>query len=67
MVLEPVEEWIEDDGVRSLEDPWKYSQVLHATLAELHIPWMVLGAETKNLQARVDCILGRLEKVDQVG
>ncbi|KAI0653603.1 AAA domain-containing protein, partial [Cubamyces menziesii] len=57
VVLEPVTEWLEDDGVRSLEDPERYNRVLFATLRELGIPYVKLGAEMKNIRARVDLVL----------
>ena len=60
MVLEPVVEWIEDDGVRSLEDPWKYARELKKTLDNLAIPYMTLGVETKYLLERVGLVTSRL-------
>ena len=55
-MLEPVEEWIEDDGVRSLEDPWKYTRALYATLSALKIPWKSIGVERKSLKERVEFV-----------
>ena len=60
VVLEPVTEWLEDDGVRSLEDPERYNRVLFTTLRELGIPYVKLGAEMKNIRARVDLVLSHL-------
>ncbi|KAI0364831.1 hypothetical protein BV20DRAFT_955415 [Pilatotrama ljubarskyi] len=64
VVLQPVAEWLEDDGVRSLEDPWKYNDALFSTLEELRIPYVTIGEETKAIDARVDfvisCLKGKL-------
>ena len=60
MVLEPVVEWIEDDGVRSLEDPWRYTRELKKMLDNLAIPYMTLGVETKDLLERVGLVTSRL-------
>ena len=45
---------MQDDGVRSLEDPWHYSNVLHVTLSELGISWVVLSKNMMDLTARVE-------------
>ncbi|KAI0740539.1 AAA domain-containing protein [Earliella scabrosa] len=60
VVLEPVVEWIEDDGVRSLEDPWRYARELKKTLDNLAIPYIALGVETKDLLERVELVTSRL-------
>ncbi|KAH9888526.1 AAA domain-containing protein [Cubamyces lactineus] len=60
VVLEPVTEWLEDDGVRSLEDPGRYNSVLVATLRELGIPYVTIGTETKDIRARVNLVLEHL-------
>ncbi|KAI0359483.1 hypothetical protein OH77DRAFT_1395516 [Trametes cingulata] len=57
VVLKPVAEWFEDDGVRSLEDPWKYNETLFRTLEELGIPYVTIGEETKDISARVEFVL----------
>jgi len=53
IVLQPVKEWIKDDGVRSLENPWNYNKHLFATLEELNIPYVTIGADLKDLDSRV--------------
>ncbi|KZT63462.1 hypothetical protein DAEQUDRAFT_733789 [Daedalea quercina L-15889] len=53
IVLQPVKEWIRDDGVRSLEDPWQYNKQLFATLEELNIPYVTIGADLKDIDSRV--------------
>ncbi|KAI0333201.1 hypothetical protein GY45DRAFT_1245171 [Cubamyces sp. BRFM 1775] len=63
VVLEPVTEWLEDDGVRSLEDPERYNSVLFATLRELGIPYVTIGTEMKDICARVDFVFGCLLNV----
>ncbi|KAI8968820.1 AAA domain-containing protein [Trametes punicea] len=57
VVLEPVREWIEDDGIRSLEDPWRYNEALVATLRELDIPYVTIGENIKDIRERVDLVL----------
>lgn len=54
VVLKPVAEWIQDDGVRSLEDPWKYNGKLIETLKALRIPFVQIGERMKDIQARVE-------------
>ncbi|KAI0919369.1 hypothetical protein AcW1_003921 [Taiwanofungus camphoratus] len=54
IVLKPVAEWIQDDGVRSLEDPWKYNGKLIETLKALRIPFVQIGERMKDIQARVE-------------
>ncbi|KZT10827.1 uncharacterized protein LAESUDRAFT_809721 [Laetiporus sulphureus 93-53] len=56
VVLQPVREWMIDDGVRSLEDPWIYLQTLHATLDELKIPYIVIGEDTRDINHRVGLV-----------
>ncbi|OJT07640.1 hypothetical protein TRAPUB_1500, partial [Trametes pubescens] len=60
VVLEPVPEWIHDDGVRSLEDPWEYNEALFTTLKQLDIPYVVIGQEKKDILARVGFVMERL-------
>ncbi|KAI0712795.1 AAA domain-containing protein [Cerioporus squamosus] len=65
VVLEPVAEWLVDDGVRSLEDPWRYNGVLYKTLADLAIPYITLGATVKDVAERVDYVVRYLTGVRQ--
>ncbi|KAH8088984.1 AAA domain-containing protein, partial [Cristinia sonorae] len=53
VVLHPVEEWLTDDGVRSLEDPWVYLQELFRTLQELGIPFVEVETGVRDLRERV--------------
>lgn len=53
VVLPFVEEWVVDDGVRSLEEPGQYSKELLATLDELDIPCYEVREEMKDLRERV--------------
>ena len=57
VVLNPVEEWREDDGVRSLEDPWAYNTTLFQTLQDLQVQYIEIGEETKDLKERVEHVL----------
>ncbi|TFK82321.1 hypothetical protein K466DRAFT_590602 [Polyporus arcularius HHB13444] len=57
VVLEPVAEWLVDDGVRSLEDPWRYNEELYKTLANLEIPYITLGGAVKGILGRVDYVV----------
>lgn len=54
VILQPIEEWFHDDGVRSLEDPWEYNEQLYATMTELNIPFVTIGEERKDLRERVE-------------
>jgi hypothetical protein len=53
VMLTSVPEWIKDDGVRSLEDPWKYSNHLRDMLRELAIPFREIDEDVKDIGARV--------------
>lgn len=53
VVLQPVKEWIHDDGVRALENPWTYNQRLFETLDEMNIPYVTIGADLKDIDSRV--------------
>ncbi|GJE97877.1 AAA domain-containing protein [Phanerochaete sordida] len=55
-LLQPVPAWLEDDGIRSLEDPWNYNAHLRATLTELGIPLIEIGEDVKDLDQRVDIV-----------
>ena len=64
VVLESIPEWIEDDGVRSLEDPQKYGNVLQHILEELGIAYISLGELVKDLGERVTCVKKELERIN---
>ena len=49
-------EWIVDDGVRSLEDPWEYLDELFRILKELQIPYVQIDAKTKGLRDRLNLV-----------
>lgn len=42
-----------DDGIRSLEDPWHYNQVLMDTLHELEISFVTIASDLKDLNDRI--------------
>ncbi|KAK2464628.1 hypothetical protein APHAL10511_003321 [Amanita phalloides] len=53
VVLGPVEEWVVDDGVRSIENLQACYKTFQATLDYLGIKYQTLGMETKSLAERV--------------
>jgi predicted ATPase len=59
-VLKPIPEWIEDDGVRSLDDPTNYYTQLCELLTELGIWFVDIGEEIKDLSQRVQFVLDHL-------
>ena len=63
VVLESVPEWMEDDGVRSLEDPRRYGDVLQRILGELWIAYTTLGESVKDLDERVAVVEGELARM----
>ncbi|PIL29508.1 hypothetical protein GSI_08316 [Ganoderma sinense ZZ0214-1] len=63
VVLESVPEWIEDDGVRSLEEPQRYSEGLQRILSELGIAYIALGESVKDLDERVSFVTGKLARM----
>ena len=52
-----------DDGIRSLEDPLRYNEVLIATLHELGIRFVEMGESIRDINERVNfvkrCLVGR--------
>ncbi|KAG8926329.1 hypothetical protein FRC02_008963 [Tulasnella sp. 418] len=60
VLLHPVEEWVVDDGVRSLEQRGLFNQELMELLSELKIPFKEIGPEVKDLQERVKLVQGWL-------
>ena len=64
VVLESVPEWMEDDGVRSLEDPKKYGEVLQHTLDELGIAYITLGEPVEDLIERVRYVMEELGRTN---
>ena len=63
-MLESVPEWMEDDGVRSLEDPKKYGEVLQHTLDELGIAYITLGEPVEDLIERVRYVMEELGRTN---
>jgi nicotinamide riboside kinase len=53
ILFKPVPEWLVDDGVRSTDKQGQSSEVFPEVLKELGIPYVELGEEIKDLQARV--------------
>lgn len=56
VLLQPVVEWLEDDGTRSLEDPWNYNAHLRDTLTELGITFIEIGDKAKDIAERVEIV-----------
>lgn len=56
MVLPPIPEWIEDDGVRSLSDPSNYYAQLCDLLTELGIAFVEIDENMKDLTRRVEFV-----------
>lgn len=57
VLLHPVDEWIEDDGVRSLADPRQYPNAYKEHLKRFGIGCQELDHNLKGLDARVDQVL----------
>jgi len=53
ILFKPVPEWLVDDGVRSMDDQEQSVEVFRDVLQQLGIPYVELGEEVKDLQARV--------------
>ena len=54
ILLKPVSGWLVDDGVRSMDERGQNAEVFRILLRELDIPFVELGEEIKNIQARVE-------------
>ena len=54
ILLKPVSGWLVDDGVRSMDERGQNPEVFRNLLKELDIPFVELGEEIKNIQARVE-------------
>ncbi|KAG9103720.1 hypothetical protein FRC06_008577 [Ceratobasidium sp. 370] len=57
VLLHPVREWIEDDGVRSLEDPHRYPVVFKTYLDRFGLDYEEIGEDIRGLDDRVDRVL----------
>ncbi|KAG8739308.1 hypothetical protein FRC10_005792 [Ceratobasidium sp. 414] len=53
VLLHPVQEWIEDDGVRSLDDPRRYPEVFKTYLDRFGLDYEEMGEDIKGLDDRV--------------
>jgi len=62
VLFKPVPEWLVDDGVRSMEQQDHTLEVFRKILKELDIPYVELGEEIRNLQARVTFAMGLINQ-----
>lgn len=53
ILFKPMPEWLVDDGVRKIDEHDRSFHVFRDVLKELEIPYVELGEEVKDLQARV--------------
>lgn len=53
VLLQPIAEWLVDDGVRSLDDGTRCFDMFKTVLRELNIPYVELGSECRYLEDRV--------------
>lgn len=53
LLLNPVEEWLVDDGVRSLDHHERCIKVFHQVLDKFGLKYQEMGAETKKIEDRV--------------
>lgn len=67
LLLNPIEEWLVDDGVRNLDNHERCINVFRQVLDELGIKYQEIGAEMKGLEDRVkvvkDCIAAKRSRV----
>ncbi|THU86804.1 hypothetical protein K435DRAFT_731257 [Dendrothele bispora CBS 962.96] len=66
ILLLPVEEWLEDDGIRSLEDQDRCAEVFKRVLGELGIEYKELGPNLKDLARRVDFVLNEISILEEL-
>jgi GTPase SAR1 family protein len=57
ILTDGVKEWIEDDGIRSLYDPFEVTGHFRQLLRGLGVEWHEIGENIKDIQKRVDWIL----------
>ena len=57
VLLEPVSEWLVDDGVRLMDQQDKCFIVFRDVLKGLGITYRTIGAETKSLDERVEIVI----------
>ncbi|KAF8877848.1 AAA domain-containing protein [Gymnopilus junonius] len=58
VLLKPVKEWVQDDGVRSLEDLETCLSIFKALLDELRVQYWEFGEDEKRLEERVVRVMG---------
>jgi nicotinamide riboside kinase len=58
VLLNPVPEWLVDDGVRSLESQNECTTIFKELLNSLQVDYYELGAEMKFIQERVVAVMG---------
>ncbi|CAE7099589.1 unnamed protein product [Rhizoctonia solani] len=58
VLLHPVKEWFEDDGVRSLADPSGYPLTYKHYLNQFEIKYYEIDSSLKDLDERVNAVLG---------
>ncbi|ELU45718.1 MobB domain-containing protein [Rhizoctonia solani AG-1 IA] len=57
VLLHPIAEWIEDDGVRSLADPSSYPQTYKHYMDRFGIKYYEIDGSMKDLESRVNAVL----------
>jgi len=57
VLLEPVEEWIVDDGVRLLENQRGCFEIFQVTLQQLGIEYRLMGSKLKPISDRVEVVM----------
>ena len=57
ILLEPVEEWIVDDGVRLLENQRECLETFQVTLQDLGIEYRLMGSKLKPISDRVGVVM----------
>lgn len=62
VLLTPVEGWLVDDGVRSLDDQTRTVEIFRQVLKMLNIAYVEIGQEEKDLERRVKVVLNALYK-----
>jgi nicotinamide riboside kinase len=58
ILLAPVADWLQDDGVRLLEHQSRCFEVFRRILVELGIPFLEIGAQMRLLEERVTTAMG---------
>jgi nicotinamide riboside kinase len=58
ILLAPVADWLEDDGIRLLEHQSRCFEVFRQLLVELGIPFLEIGGQMRFLEERVTVAMG---------